>query len=375
MLYWYGPVFPLDLIYNILNYLTILFVLVVIGIKYKTQKNILLLLIITLLVPFLINGPLMPWYALSDQSKYLKSVMLLRDLNFTVQEGHITPAVLSYIWFISPIPFIENFNALGLLNRLYLSLLIIFLIRKKISSTFIYYLILSPTLLLYSSVALKESIVVVSTVLAFYCIIEKKYLIFWFPFLILFFCKFQNGFIVLLMYFTYIYFFNFNSKLKKIINMILILGILTLLIKYDDKLMFYLNSFSLTFAIEDVTHSASTNKENNIQYTSIFDLILKLPEKLVTFFISPFPAILSPVKLLIFLENLLVIFFIAVYFQKLSRIDSKHFFYLLIFFLMFSSMYALTVVNHGTISRYKLSFLIPFLFCLFHINKKKLNKR
>ena len=368
MIYWFDPIFPLDIIYNILNYLTILFVLVVIGVKYKTEKNILLLLVVTSIVPFLINGPLMPWWALADQSKFLRRTMLLRDFDFAMQEEFYTVRVPAYIFFFSPIPFIENFNAIGLLNRLYLALLIIFLARKKLNKVFIYYLILSPTLLLYSSSALKESIVLISSLLSLYCIIEKKYFVFWFPFLILLTSKFQNAYIVLLMYVSYIYCFSINFKLKKIINKILIFSILLLFIIYSELLTFHLNKFATSFLFENNTVLGS---KIHIEYTNLINVFLRLPEKLSIFFLSPFPHIVSPIKLIIFIDNLFLILLIALHFKKLLMNNLKQFYFWFTNFLIFSSMYALTVVNHGTISRYRMSYFIPFLFILFYLDKKK----
>ena len=81
MLHWFDPNFPLNLIYNTLNLLTVIFIIFIVAVRYNVKKNILILLIITTIFPLLLNGPLMVWYELPDQSKYFKDAKMFRNFN------------------------------------------------------------------------------------------------------------------------------------------------------------------------------------------------------------------------------------------------------------------------------------------------------
>ena len=131
MLHWFDPIFPLNLIYNTLNLLTVIFIIFIVAARYNIKKNILILLIITTILPLLLNGPLMVWYELPDQSKYFKDAKMFRNFNFESLDTRISINLPSAILAYTPIPYLENFNAMGLANRLIFSLFIIFLIVKK----------------------------------------------------------------------------------------------------------------------------------------------------------------------------------------------------------------------------------------------------
>lgn len=369
MLTWFSPTYPLDLIYNILNLSTVIFIIIFFGIKYKINKSLFILLIVTTLTPLLINGPLMPWWALSDQNLYLSETMKLRNFEFDDLDIRTSINFPTYIFALSPIPFIENFNSIGLANRLIFSILIIFLARKKMNRYFVYYLLLSPTLLLYSSTALKETVVISTALLALYCLIEKRYILFWFPFLILLYSKPQNGMILFMMYIIYIYIFSIKFKFKISLNVCLCGASLIWLFFFSSDFIEQINSFSQSFLLESNVQGA--NNPPHQDYENFSNIISRLPQRLIILYLSPFPELTSPVKIIIFFENLLIISVITILFYKLYRKNLNKFLYWFISFITFSSMYALTVINHGTLSRYKISFMIPFLFILFYLNKKK----
>jgi len=221
MLLWFGPIFPLNIIYSIINYFTAILIIIYFAKLYKIETKFLILLILTLLTPFFMNGVLIDWYFVPDQSKYLGVVTKIRNLNFSELNNWIaipTITVPSLILSLTPIPFIESFNGLGFANRLLFSLLVIFLINKKTPQIFIYFLILSPTLLFYTSIGLKDNVVIILSIICIFAIIEKRYFLFFFPFIIFFLCKWQNAFIILFMYIFYYYYYNyFIIKKKKLI--------------------------------------------------------------------------------------------------------------------------------------------------------------
>ena len=179
MLHWFDPVFPVNIIYNLINFFISFLIVTFFALKFKIKKNFFILLILFLTTPFFINGFLMEWWQLPDQSKYLKETIHIRHFEFKFLDGRIELFFPSLIFALAPFPFIESFNDIGFVNRLLFSLLIIFLIhKKKVKDELIYYLILSPSLLLYSSTALKETLVIIFIIFSLYAIIEKNFFYF-----------------------------------------------------------------------------------------------------------------------------------------------------------------------------------------------------
>lgn len=362
MLHWFGPVFPIDFIYSIINLLTTIIIISLLCVRYKINNNIFLILIFTLISPFLVNGPLMEWTSLPDQSKYLKDTLLIRDFEFSKVDGRRSIYIPSAIFALTPLPFIHSFNDIGIANRLLLSLLIIFLIKKKTPNLFIYYILLSPSLLLYSSTALKETVVLILSTMTFYAIVKKKYLFFFFPYVFLLACKKQNGLVMLPLYFFHLFYFNVNFKFKRLFGIIIISIFLFLVFFFDDFILKHINYYRFTFFTED----SGLNFEG---FTSIGNLLIQLPYDLLKFLISPFPDLNSPIKILFFFDSLFIVSLLIIYFVKIFKIDIKQFLYWIISFSLFLSMYSLTVFNHGTISRYKISFIIPILFIIIYLVK------
>ena len=370
MSHWFGPVFPLNIIYSIINYFTAILIIIYFAKLYKIETKFLILLILTLLTPFFINGVLIDWHYMPDQSKYLSQVIAIRDLNFGIDSQLLGVFAPSLIMSLSPIPFIESFNDLGFANRLLLSLLVIFLINKKTPQIFIYFLILSPTLLFYTSTGLKETIIIILSILCFFAIIEKRYFLFFLPFIIFFFCKWQNAYIILFMYILYYYYlFIINKKKLKINLFIIIPFFIFLLFLIDSFLLDKINHHRYHFFLED-----RGDKFDFIKIDSIITFIPYLPFSIIRFIASPFPDISSLFKIGILIENIIVMFFLILYYYKFFKIDFKKASYWLFTLIIFLSMYSSVVFNHGTISRWKLSFLISFLFVVIYSTKKKSKK-
>ena len=75
--------------------------------------------------------------------------------------------------------------------------------------------------------------------------------------------------------------------------------------------------------------------------------------------------------MIILIENIIIMFFLILSYYRFFKIDFKKASYWLFTLMIFLSMYSSMVFNHGTISRYKLSFLIAFLFVVIYSTKKK----
>ena len=377
MLHWFGQGYPLDYIYNFINLLIVLTLITFFCVRYEIKRIFFILLIVTAIFPLLINGPLMDWWRLPDQSKYLKDAMNLRSFNFNSSyvtfrlseglDGRITILIPSLIFSLTPI-FIENFNSLGFINRLFFSLFIIFLIKKKTSEIFIYYLILSPTILLYSSTGLKETLIIILMTMSFYSLVEKKYIFIFIPISLLFFIKAQNAIIVFVMCIVYVYFFRLKFNYQKLITLTLIVITIFLAFFYQTEIIESINYHRVNFYEEDGGSFYLKIFENYL------DILFVLPFEITRFVVSPFPSIMSPIKFLMFIESIIVIFVFTYYLSKLHEFNKMYFWFWFLFFNLFLLMYSIIVFNHGTISRYKSSFFVAFLFIIISQSRKFSNQ-
>ena len=363
MLHWFGPLFPFDIIISLINFIFCAAVIIFFSIKYQIKRSYLYLLLITLTVPLILNGTFMSWTYLPDQTKYLRETMYIRDFNFETLDGRKSIFYPSLIFSIIPVPFIQTFNDIGIINRTLISLLAIYLIKNKTKKIFIYFLILSPTLLLYSSVALKDALVVIITILSFEALLKKKYLFFLLPLICLILFKKQNGLIIVPMYFIYIYYFDFKFKYKNVISITMIMVFVVYIFYNQNIIIDEINYYRYNFYHED------TGGFGYIEIKSITDLFLNIPSYYLRFLFSPFPEITNLIKIVIFFENIIIMGLFFYYFKEIYKKNSKCFIYWFIFFMIFLSMYSLTIFNHGTISRYKLSFIVPFFFVLTYLIK------
>ena len=141
-----------------------------------------------------------------------------------------------------------------------------------------------------------------------------------------------------------------------------------LILFFESQILNAVNYFKFNFYHESIGTDFGFKPFKNI-----LDLIFNLPLSILFFLISPFPDIISPIKLLFFLDSLLIILFLSINYIKLIKKDQNNFFWL-VFFITFLSIYSVIVINDGTISRYKLSFFIPILFLINYLNKK-INKK
>jgi|MDSW01.1.fsa_nt_gb hypothetical protein len=365
MLHWFGPTFPIDLIYGILNFLVAFIIISIIGLRLNTDPKQLLLILVTLLFPFLINGMLIDWHFIPDQSKYLKDTIAFRSFDFGAIDHRPSIYIPSLILALTPLPFLETFNDLGFANRLIMSLFIMFLINKQTPKLITYYLILSPTILFYTSTGLKETIVIILTTISFYLILKEKLLTALLPIILLILSKKQNGYLVLLVYLGYLYFFKINFQGKKILSYFLFFNVFILLFIFNNFVIDNINYFRFNFFVENGGKDYYFNS-----VSSVIDLFLKTILGSVLFLLSPLPDVSSIFKISILGENLLVLFFMVRYILLLFKLDNKKALFWILSFLVFISMYGLTIFNHGTISRYKISFMIPYLFVFIYLTKQ-----
>ena len=138
-----------------------------------------------MLSPFLFNGILIEWFIFPDQSKYVGSSRIYRDLgldinnsyNYLINGGNWKVVLTGLFYNLFPSTNFETYRSIGFINRFLFLLMVIFLINKKTLPLSVKILLLfSPSLAMYSSISLREILILVIMVFLIYNLFNKKYL-------------------------------------------------------------------------------------------------------------------------------------------------------------------------------------------------------
>ena len=181
--HWLVPEFPFNLILDFSNFITLTILLFFISKKLQLNFNLYFIFALMMLTPFLFNGSLLEWTNFPDQSKYISAARdirsnLLYPQNIIDQfksSNRITVNFSAAIYSLFPSTNFETYRSIGFLNRFLLILIIAFCISKKtLPLSLKIFLILSPSLTLYSSISLREILILFIMVFLTYNIIIKN---------------------------------------------------------------------------------------------------------------------------------------------------------------------------------------------------------
>ena len=107
--------------------------------------------------PFLLNDVLFSRGLMPDQAQYYWLAKGIRSFDIENFSEHTTVETASWILALIPLPYIETFQSLGFFNRFILTVLIIWLYSSKnLRGWPLLFVIFYPSLLLYSSLALRD---------------------------------------------------------------------------------------------------------------------------------------------------------------------------------------------------------------------------
>ena len=370
--HWLEPDFPINYLLDLSNYCILIFLLYFFCKFYKINNFIFYVSCLLIATPFFFNGFLIDWHDFSDQSKYINGARNLRSNFF---ESIVSTSffdkifVTSLFYNMSPTTNFETFRSIGFINRFIFILMILFFINKKyLSLNTLFICILSPSLMLYSSISLREILILTLMIFSIYNFLNKNYLIFFILIVSLLLIKFQNMLIVLFFCLLWNYIKIQNKKFANFILVIIFVG----LTPYFDNILEEINLISLGFFSEVYSYETMFIEQHHQKYT-LSNLFYLIPVKFIKFLISPFPDLMSIKFFLIFLENIIIYYLIyhEFFFQyskknKNQKMVVKVWLTVLIFSL---SLYSIIIFNHGTIHRYKIIILI-FILIAFNIQTK-----
>jgi len=387
---WLEVDFPISYIYDFSNY-GFLTGLLYIFIKFsKTVKeNKFALYSILMLSPFFFHGLTTSLSLFPDQIKYLGAARDFResvfDLNKTFHTfsiygiGRLKITLPAYFYNLFPTTNFETYRSIGFINRFLYILMIILLTQKKnISLSVKLFLILSPSLTLYSSISLRETLILLLMVFLFYNLLKKNYLSIIISLVLLFFIKVQNLIIVIMPLFLY---WIYERKLNYIATTIIILSTcLSIFFIFEDAIFDLINKISRGFFSEqngsyrgifimELFDNYNLDNFMNKIFSGMFDII-----------ISPLPNINSVSIAVILFENLFIylLIFLNLFFRfsKKNKLEKKIAIYWLITLIFSLAYYSIISFNDGTVHRYKI-IILSFVLIGFNIhvaNKKHLIK-
>jgi hypothetical protein len=327
----------------------------------KKNRNIKYVFLISSLTPFFFNNVLFNWFYFPDQSKYLFITESIRNFNFyQIKDINITQKLTGILYALFPMPFINSFTALSLVSRFFFLITLFFFYNDNKKKILPLFFLICPSIIIYSSVALRETFLFSFLILFFLFLKKNKFLYAIFFILLLTLLKPEIG--LVLIFSLAIYYFLFIKK-NYINKIVLLLSVFFTLIFFSDFFLDLINNRYRGYFYEEFNFYPKV-------YYSLTNLIINLPIKFLEFIISPFLQLKNIFHFFQIFENLMIYIFLYLYFYncyKTNKLITLFWFLILLFNL---SIYSLIVVNAGSIARFKITLFVLIILSLNYSIKK-----
>ena len=363
------------MLFNLLNYSLILVLLSYLTIFHKLRLDVTISLVFLSLTPFLLTFFMSQTYN-SDVIQFtyhaskFRSLLGLHEFNYTLHDilkldkPLSTPVSLSGILYayLVPLPFIENYISLGFFNWfIYIFFISFLILKKKIDGFLLFFLLFYPSIVLYCSLALRDTIILILTLLTFLFLIEKKYILSLLFLFLVFAFRPQNAYLLLPLILFYSLWFNNiigSSNLLKIL--LTLVSSFIILINYNAELIQIVNDYRIARAREDLFLVEDVPLANDLQ--SFFIMVVS---SIPRFFIEP--TIFNASNLFQFVqasENIATIFLIIYVYNNSRKLGfGKSMFWILSLFFI-AGIYGYTQSNIGALTRYKYVFIVLYIFAV-----------
>lgn len=359
--------------FDFVNYLFLL-TLFTFCYRYKfLSKRMLIVLLLCSLGPFFVNFFLIEWWYMPDQAKYFRETKNFREYLITLVDYSSSPYYIripSIILASMPMPFIETINSIGFIHKGLLGIFTITLFLKKyIDKYFFYFLNLCPSIFLYSSLSLKDNLVLIYCLLIILSIIyHRGYLINIILIVLLFYLRPLHAILLFVYFFTYNICFS-----RKFLDLNIIFGTLMLVAIYFkfEEIFEYFDRRRYSFFEEA---SGFKNSYIQLDFTS-FAVIKILLKDTFRFLLSPLNLQMNFKIIIQSFENFFLYTLLVYLSLKLYKLDRKKAIFWSLSCLFGLMSYGTLIVSDGTIARYRYSFLVIIIFAIYSElrNIKKLN--
>tara|TARA_B100001123_G_scaffold430309_1_gene550050 strand:+ start:240 stop:1397 length:1158 start_codon:yes stop_codon:yes gene_type:complete len=375
---------------NILNYLAIIIILYFF---YKNRKIDLILyfiLSLTCLGPLVVNY-IYPLSAMPDTIIYTVIAESIRKLDpdfinnnlarftgtlpFTKEGYNYDPTYhAAAILAIMPVPFIANYASLGFANKFIYSLGFIYLFNKNVFRNISFTIFLfAPSVVFYTSLALKDTLVLISLCLSGYFLISKKHFLLLLSITLLLLIKWHIAIFIIIFFIFYKILFDLrNSVLKFLLLLTFLATIFYIFLLHQETLFYAVNEIRSTQWYADRQATPPTLISFNI------NLISEIISSLSRFFLRPFLLEAQNfVQVFQSIENIIMLIVLPSVFIISFKQNSYRAFFWIIFLLAFSLLYGITTSNFGSLSRWKFPLIVFYIVISMYdcsLNEKKIEK-
>ena len=365
---------------EITNYIFVVLILMMLTHFNFLDRQLFVFWLFYLSTPLFINYIIFQPAYMGDQASYLEEINKSISLGFGILDGLEVTNLSSIIAYkvriaslaLSSIPMFSylSVTSIAFINKLIALLLFVYLSRRIDPKKLIYFFLV-PSFILYSSVGLRDCLIISCATVALVSLLERKIILslIFLVFVSVIKLQFAPGLIIawLLMFLV-----RADLSFKRYL-LSTIVGVFGVVIFFDVYAE-YLNIYRLAFAIEDCYGGYLACKDvdpNELKISSGLELIwlsiISLPE----FMLRPLPWEISGIfKLLIFVESLILSIALAFFIFSRKVYLQNNFWIVLTGFFVTFSLLAITAFNIGTLSRYRFEILWPFLIAFYYASKR-----
>ncbi|MDC0942059.1 hypothetical protein OAS63_02300 [Gammaproteobacteria bacterium] len=334
--------------------------------------------------PLLFNYFLISPYSFGDQFLYSGETFLLKangESFFQTDHVDFAGKILGAV----PLPNFMTVTSVAFSNKLLLFLTFLWFKRYFVNENQVFLFFLIPSLVLYSSLALRDTMIIIFSILFLISLLKDKYLfaiILLYPIFIL---KIQM-FLFLSLYFIGRIIFRAHKSyvLAGFFISFLLLGSLIL----EDQVLLLINTYRWGFAAENFSLDNGYSSyvawnlygddiAASLEIFSIPEAVLKSIINLPKFLLLPMPWNWSnPFHIVQTFESIFLVYLFGYLAIREKAYENNEFILLLIILLFGLMLYSLIMANEGTFVRYRFTLFYPFLLALFYIiqNKESFSK-
>ena len=365
------------LVAEIANFGLLALILVVFTHYKVIEKDYFLFWLIYFLSPLFFNFILFNPYYFGDQYTYfdyfnrVKSTGLIEGLQYMdTTEGSFNEwsgiarsrsLFASYLLTFVPVFSVLTVTSLAFANKFLVLLLYIFL-RKRFEAREIIAFLVIPSFILYTSLSLREPLIMFFGVISLILILENKPISSLACLLVLGVLKIQNipGFMVI-----WIFVFLLRAQISYMrfsFYSLIGLGVIIATFGYYGDLI---NLYRVAFAMED---GVPLGEVELLEIQSGFGMVYTTIREMPGFLLAPLPwQVENPFQAIMSLESILLVVALCYFVLRKQMLSDRM---LLIFVLGFGicmGIHALTTSNFGTLARYRFGGFFPFLIAFYYI--------
>tara|TARA_Y100001970_G_scaffold219769_1_gene269762 strand:+ start:48968 stop:50122 length:1155 start_codon:yes stop_codon:yes gene_type:complete len=361
----YGSFYYLSEIANYLFLVLILFIFIHFRLIDKKYSTFWLLFLST---PFFFNFILFNPEYLSDQFKYIREINNIKSNGLTDVDvstyGGLKRARIqlsSFLLSLFPVFSYLTVTSLAFTNKLIAMIMFVFL-SKRIPANKVILFFLIPSFILFTSVGLREVLVIFFSILSIIYLIEEKPALSFIAILLVTVTKIQNGPAYLVIWLLFFVFKAYKDNLRLLLSLAFgVIGIIVLFEFYEPVI----NLYRQAYAIED---GLTYEEAMTLGIGSGISLMLTTLKEIPIFLLKPLPwQISNGFALFVFIESVFLFYLFYLFAFKDGFFLKRKNLIILIGFIIGIGIHALTVFNFGTLSRYRFTAFLPFLIGFYYL--------